>query len=281
MNLGDSGKKSISIDLLGPLILSLSYCTCKLQIGWFRRRSELELRGRCEFVALIYFLSTNSMRVQCLLVLTADLLGVKGLLIQKAFPQRYAKLVPFDSLFILPGSCTAPQSPLNPSVAAAAPLRLGASGSQRWRSFSSACLGAPWRATWGSLFLRSPAHILILCFSSSNNYSPTACRGKSEIYCGARVPIFTEQELSFNVFSKIPFSPALCQKMALLRTEHSSPLQQVIKRSGKTAAWKSIRLTGNKFAFISHIKDSSVRIYNVPRSCFLLFNKKLVFKSTD
>lgn len=74
MNLGDSGKKSISIDLLGPLILSLSYCTCKLQIGWFRRRSELELRGRCEFVALIYFLSTNSMRVQCLLVLTADLL---------------------------------------------------------------------------------------------------------------------------------------------------------------------------------------------------------------
>lgn len=68
------------------------------------------------------------------------------------------------------------------------------------------------------------------------------------------------------VFSKFPFSQELCQKMALLYTEHSSPLKQVINRSGKTAAQKSIRLTGNKFAFISHSKDSSIKIYSVPTS---------------
>lgn len=45
------------------------------------------------------------------------------------------------------------------------------------------------------------------------------------------------------VFGKWPFSQELCQKMALLYAEHSSPLQQVIKRSGKTAASKSIRLS--------------------------------------
>lgn len=70
-------------------------------------------------------------------------------------------------------------------------------------------------------------------------------RGKNpEIYCGVSTFCFSpNRSFILVVFSKFPFSQELCQKMALLYAEHPSPLQQVIKRSGKTAARKSIRLS--------------------------------------
>lgn len=40
------------------------------------------------------------------------------------------------------------------------------------------------------------------------------------------------------VFSKLPFSPELCQKMALLCADSPSPLQQVIKSEWKGCTLK-------------------------------------------
>lgn len=95
------------------------------------------------------------------------------------------------------------------------------------------------------------------CFIS---VPPTITAQQCEQGEGENLRFIVESEFLFSqnrsfllmVFSKFLFSQELCQKMALLYTEHSSPLKQVINRSGKTAAQKSIRLTGNKFAFVSH-----------------------------
>lgn len=113
-----------------------------------------------------------------------------------------------------------------------------------------------------------------MCSHCLISVPPTITAQQCEQWKVENLRFIVESEFLFSqnrsfllmVFSKFPFSQELCQKMALLYTEHSSPLKQVINRSGKTAAQKSIRLTGNKFAFISHSKDSSIKIYSVPTS---------------
>lgn len=282
-------KKSMSIDLLGPLIFKL--VLLYLQITNRMVQEKVRIRTtRKVWICSPYFLSISSTRVQCLLVLNADLLAWNAKVNSAVWKVcQYGKHFPrgTPSWFHLT-ACSSSRAPALPHNRPWTHLWL------QPHRFTLEHLGVSsdvrsHRRAW--VRLEEPLEG-VCSYGAPHTFSffvsvPQTITAQQRV--GENPRFIVEPEFLFSqsrsfllmVFSKIPFSPALCQKMALLRTEHSSPLQQVIKRSGKTAAWKSIRLAGNKFAFISHIKDSSVRIYNVPRSCFLLFNKKLVFKSTD